>query len=208
MSDASSTDELQAAHEMVEQWFDAFVKSPAFAALTGPQQDRAGAIVNGFTEHAFKYLGSPPAAWNRADVRECCTEILPRKISAELSYFEAAAPVLSAFFRFLDRQSLLPNASALAEEVEAVESAMLRNARDPAEWGPAKHFAMAAHDAGVDLHDQDAMNLFMLRYNQERFASAFPGGSSPAASRFTAGPYEPCPCGSGRKFKFCCKSRN
>lgn len=108
MSDDCTGEESQSSHATVEPWFNAFAKSPAFAELSKAQQSDAGAIVNSFTEYSHTYVGVTPAEWDCGTVRECCTEILPRKVSAEVSFFEAVPPVLAAFFRFLDAQSLHP----------------------------------------------------------------------------------------------------
>jgi hypothetical protein len=48
---------------------------------------------------------------------------------------------------------------------------MLKATSDPDAWGPAKAFAAAAQDKGVDLSDPDAVNAFVEQYNQQIFAS-------------------------------------
>ena len=40
------------------------------------------------------------------------------------------------------------------EAVEQLEAGMLEAVTDPEAWGPAKIFATAAHEAGVDLSDE------------------------------------------------------
>jgi hypothetical protein len=60
-------------------------------------------------------------------------------------------------------------AQALREAVEAVEEyreALLDSIDDPEVWGPAKAFASAAMEAGVDLTDGDAVERFIRRYNE------------------------------------------
>ncbi len=177
MSDLFAEDESTAIHRRVEEWYDAFEKSPAFAALTESQQNKAGAIANYFTDHCHRHLDLAPAQWHCNAVRDCCLEILPRKVSAELSFFEAIAPVLGAFFRFLGDQSLHPT----------------------------KTLVMAAHEAGVNIGDQAEFNAFIAAYNialASRFKSSDP---PPAAPPSSGNPYASCPCGSGKKFKFCCR---
>jgi len=196
---------LDAVHARVERWFDAFMASPGFARLNESQQRKAGPIVNHFTEYSFQHLGITPAEWDRGAVRECCTEVLPRKISAEHSFFEAIPPVLGAFFRFLAAQSLHPDGEALAETVEEIASEMTRNARDSRNWGPAKQLVMAAVEAGVDVTDNAAMQSFILQFNQRIAANFPPPDASRAMRPVSANPYDPCPCGSGKKFKFCCR---
>jgi len=42
---------------------------------------------------------------------------------------------------------------------------MLDAVGDPEAWGPAKSFAVAALDAGVDVTDHDEVERFMQRFN-------------------------------------------
>jgi hypothetical protein len=57
----------------------------------------------------------------------------------------------------------------LREAIAAVKrnrKAMLRNVGDRTAWGPAKTFAMAAQDAGIDLGDPAAVSAFVERFNE------------------------------------------
>src|SRR6266536_3374425 len=130
MSDEFSEKELASIHDRVEGWYNEFAKSPAFAALPESHQRKAGPIASYFADYSFRYLGLAPAEWSSDAVGECCIEILPRKVSAELSFFEAIAPVLGAFFRFLGDQSLHPKGHALADTVEDIAEDIVANARD------------------------------------------------------------------------------
>jgi hypothetical protein len=126
---------------------------------------------------------------------------------------------LSAFFTFLEGQSLLSHGRALAEVVGKLNDEIVAQAADRSNWGPAKRFVMAAHEAGVDIQDQTALSAFMLQFNLRQAArSRFAGVKQPSSS-FTRAPeaeprepkfspplsrYDPCPCGSRKKYKFCC----
>lgn len=162
-------------------------------------------------------MGLSPRQWDGPAVVECCTEILPRKVSAEPDFFAAIAPVLSAFLAFLGESGHIPNGCKLSALAAGLEDDIADRARDRSTWGLAKSFAMAAHEAGVDVADEAAMQAFILRYNaglaaRTRSASAarnpWPLSSLPWPAKKSppAGPYDPCPCGSGRKYKFCCKA--
>ncbi len=218
MSDEYSEDQLRAVLATADEWYEAFAKGPAFARLNDSHQRKAGAITEFFARYAYEYLGLSPRKWDRGAVVECCTEILPRKVSAEVSYFEAVAPVLSAFFSFLEDESLLPNGRALAKAAASLHDEIVANSEDRSNWGPAKHFVMAAQDAGVDIGDPVALQAFMLQFNllqiaRSRTANAMQSlwslFSAPLSedrdSRPPVAPYDPCPCGSGKKYKFCCK---
>jgi len=214
MSDEYSENQLSAVLATVDAWFEAFAKSPEFARLSDSQRRKADAITEFFAKYTYEYLAIAPNEWDCAAVEECCTEILPRKVSAEISFFEAIAPVLSAFFTFLQDQSLLANGRALAEALKDLADEIVANAEDRGNWGPAKHLVMAAHEAGVDILDPGAFEAFMqaARYS---FASAMQSswpfapaqGPKQRESRTPADRYAPCPCGSGKKYKFCCQQK-
>ena len=220
MSDEYSEKQLSAVLATVDAWFEAFAKSPEFARLSDSQRRKADAITEFFAKYTYEYLAIAPNEWDCAAVEECCTEILPRKVSAEISFFEAIAPVLSAFFTFLEDQSLLLNGRVLAEALEHLGDEIVTNAEDRSNWGPAKHFVMAAHEAGVDIRDPGALEAFMMKFNvrqaiRSSFASAMPSswsfapaqGSKQRESRAPLDRYAPCPCGSGKKYKFCCQQK-
>jgi hypothetical protein len=201
-----------------EAWFKAFARSPAFARLSESHQRKAGAVTQFFASYTYDYLGLSPDRWNRSAVAECCTEILARKVSAEPPFFEAIAPVLSAFFSFLEEHSLLPNGRALAQVAESSHAEIVANARDKSLWGPAKRLVMAAMAAGVDIEQPGALEAYAAQFNVRQMARA---GFGPGAGAFapfahspwlerrparpSTGRYDPCPCGSGKKFKFCCE---
>jgi hypothetical protein len=204
MSDEKSS--LTAIHDQVAGWLKTFAESPAFALLTESQQSKADAIVDYFADHSFRYLDVAPIEWTRATVRECCLEILPRKVSAEASFFEAIPPVLGSFFCFLGDQALHPQGHVLAKSVETIADDIVSNAKDSDRWGMAKQLVMAAMDAGVNPGDEAALAGFITDYN-ERLAARY-NSVRPATPPMNANPYDPCPCGSGKKFKFCCRELN
>jgi len=214
MSDDYSDTQLSAILATVDSWFEAFAKSPEFARLSGSQRRKAGAITAFFAKYTYEYLAIAPSEWDCAAVEECCTEILPRKVSAEISFFEAIAPVLSAFFTFLEDQSLLGNGRALAEALKELGDEIVASAEDRGNWGPAKHLVMAAHEAGVDIQDPGAFEAFM-QAARSSFAGAMQSswpfaaaqGPTQSESRTPVDRYAPCPCGSGKKYKFCCQQK-
>src|SRR6266516_4224508 len=143
MSDEYSEKQLSAILATVDEWSEAFAKSPEFARLSGSQQRKASAITEFFAKYTYEYLLLSPCEWNCDAVEECCTEILPRKVSAETALFEAIAPVLSAFFTFLEDHSLLGNGRALAEALEVLGVEIVTKAEDRGNWGPATHAVWA-----------------------------------------------------------------
>lgn len=180
MRHAVTKQELAAVHAQVKGWHDAFAQHRSFAALTESEQLEAGPIAIYFAEYCVRYLDLAPADWNCEAVRECCIEILPRKVTAELAFFESVAPVLGAFFRFLGDQGLHPQGQALAKTVDDIAADIVSNAQDSRNWGMAKHLAMAAKEAGLNLADQSPLDVFAATYDQ--LALHFMSSGPPPAS--------------------------
>ena len=103
--------------------------------MTETQKDKAPGIVRCFAEYSFRHIGMAPEKWNPGGLTECCVEILPRKISAELAFFQAVAPVLSAFFIFLAEKGLLSDARALAKTVAELDEEIVAASQDATPLG-------------------------------------------------------------------------
>ncbi len=216
--DSDFQTEMQAIHQQVGRWFDAFVGSPQYQPLTEIQREKAPGIIRFFAEYSFSYIGAAPEQWNRGVLEECCLEILPRKMSAELAFFQAVAPVLAAFLDFLASQSWLSNARELSTIVKGFHKQIVTASQDGSNWGPAKAFIMAAERAGVNTCDQQAMSQFLVEHNlrqivrmeaQQAVLIAPPTYVTALATPFRhaqtkPGRNDPCPCGSGKKYKRCC----
>jgi len=97
------------------------------------------------------------------------TDWLARKVTREPRFFEGVPDVLRDWVKFAGQRRGVP-AAALREAVAAVKAfreEMLEVVNDSEAWGPAKAFAMAAQQAGVDLSDPDALGAFVERHNEE-----------------------------------------
>jgi len=195
--------ELERTLNRVKGWARRFAESEACAALSAQQRELAEDIVLNFTEFMYTDLGLTPEEWEVETLLECCLGVMPAKLSAEADYFAAIAPVLSAFLDFLEREELLFDAGALAEAAREIERELVEAAADPANWGMAKTFFMAAKEAGVDPTDEDALNAFAESYNRSLLGD--PTGGEPVEREAPkVGRNDPCPCGSGKKYKHCC----
>lgn len=141
-----------------ETWGQEFARSTHFDALTRDQQEAAERIVSMFAELLYKYDAIEPVQWDQQAVETCLTDLYPSKISAGEEHFRAIAPVLEAFFTYLDDREYLDNGSELAGAVRECEAEILDHARNPDNWGMAKSVLMdAAEDAGIDIDDIDSI---------------------------------------------------
>ena len=210
--------QVQTIHKQVGGWFEAFTGSPQYERLSEIEKDKAPGIVRFFAEYSFRYIGAAPEQWNQSVLTECCLEILPRKMSAGLAFFQAVAAVLSGFFDFLADRNLQSRARDLSRAAMELNDEIVAASQDERHWGPSKAFIMAAERAGVDTCDENALRRFMVEYNLRQLAriEAAPKAPHPRPpsivgpatpvhhSQPKPGRNDPCPCGSGKKFKKCC----
>jgi len=207
MVEEYSDEELEEILDRVYEWGVEFSKSKYFEELTEEQKWESKFVIMSFTELMYSYHGLSPEEWDEDRLEECCLYTLPRKVTADESYFESIAPVLSAFFAFLSEKNLLKNTSKLIRKLKKIDRQIVRNARDPRNWGPAKSFVMAAKDAGVDITNEEEMQKFMVFYNLQQLAKLERDKSKTSktkSKKYKVGRNDPCPCGSGKKYKKCC----
>jgi hypothetical protein len=113
------------------------------------------------------YNHSGPLRWSPVVVEIFMTSWLVRKIAREPEFFERVPDVLPDWVAYAGRRRGVP-AVPLREAVACVQDyreEMLDATSDPEAWGPAKAFAVAAQQAGVDLSDPDAVGQFVEQYN-------------------------------------------
>ncbi len=219
MAEEYSDEELEQIIERVHEWGKEWSESKYFQDLNDEQKEEAEFVVGSFGEYMYSYHGLTPEEWDEETLEECCLDTLARKISAEEAYYSAMAPVLSSYFTFLAETGRLRQGARLARKVRAISGKIVAHGTDPRYWGMAKSFVMGARAAGVDPTNEKEMQAYMVRYNREllsrpaseRLPPGLPllGPPPPPEPLLPArvtkiGRNEPCPCGSGKKYKKCC----
>jgi hypothetical protein len=117
-------------------------------------------------DFAFDYLGVTPPEMSLRDLREILYQLFPRKVSAEAQAAGEIVDELRAFWRFVEREYGLPQASEFIEELdEEAERALHRELADPANFGLAKSFFMMGQQAGFDMTTQEGNDQFAAAYN-------------------------------------------
>lgn len=113
------------------------------------------------------YNHGGPLRWSPVVVEIFMTSWLARKVTREPGFFERVPDVLRDWVKYAGRRQGVP-AAPLREAVTAVKGyrdEMLDAVNEPEAWGPAKMFASAALEAGVDLTDPAEVERFVERYN-------------------------------------------
>lgn len=210
MSEEYSDEQAAKNHDLVKVWWDEFVVTAGFGELTDLEKNEGSHILSSFTDFMYDYEGYTPEYWTDNALYSVCTDVMPRKVMADEDFFGAVSPVLTAFFEFLDSKSYQKNAARLANRARSIGNAIVEASQDSSNWGMGKSFLSMARRSGVDLTDQSQMQQFSTAYNESLASVRLP---SIEASRPSIEPYRnpgkvgrnnPCPCGSGKKFKKCC----
>jgi hypothetical protein len=113
------------------------------------------------------YNHGGPLRWSPVVVEIFMTSWLARKAALPYESFARVPDVLRDWVRYAGRRRSVP-AAPLKEAVAAVglyTEEMLETVDDPDAWGPAKMFAMAAREAGVDLTEGEQLERFVQQYN-------------------------------------------
>jgi len=152
---------------VLSTWGKDFCTSSQYKNLTDEERRESQSIVDLFTEMMLYYFKSTPPQWNEEYMEECCVRHFPRKVSEDPEYFRCIAPVLSAFFTYLDDQHLQPHAGAMAHAVQNLHEQIMEGAVDPKRWCFAKRLAMAARADGVDVTDAAAFHTYLVECNEK-----------------------------------------
>jgi hypothetical protein len=140
--------------------------------------------------------------WNT--VKAYVLGYVPRKVSTDASSAASIVGELVAFWQYLDRVYQLPNAKSIvawlqtAGRVDELEAAL----SDSSNFGMAKSFVMMGQRSGYDMTTQAGAAKFTAAYNASLNSHILPPDESSRKNR--VGRNDPCPCGSGKKFKKCC----
>ena len=192
-----------------------FHDSQFAAELPDDCRQNAGFIAHSVLEYASTYVGVSPEELDEPALREVLLEVLPRKVTAGRELFEKFAPVTRALLRWLESEGILQGSETLAASVGRWTDQIVTEAMNPENWGMAKSLTMHAKAAGADISDPDAMRRYMAEHNlrileqQEAREAQTEDEEEPRSYPVVndsshIGRNEPCPCGSGKKYKKCC----
>ena len=213
--DEFDDDDPEAGEKRADELTNRFVASAAFAELPEDVRPDAGFVAYNVLAYAAIYEGARPEELNDRVLREVLMEVFPRKVTADPESFKNAAPVAAALVRWLGSEGILKDADRLAARVAKWSDRIAANAADESRWGMAKGFSMFAKAQGLDPTDPKDMAKATLEFNRRMAAPrveappeedylSLPPGETIVRDSPKVGRNDPCPCGSGKKYKKCC----
>jgi hypothetical protein len=209
--------------EYIEQLLGEFAESPEAKEFAEAYDTEVG-WADMYMDYAARYLGQTPATMTDGDTEEIVFEIFPQKVSVESEFAGEIVAELRAFWQFLKRTRSLEQADDMLallteEDAEELESLLA----DPGNFGMAKSFYMTGKASGYDMTTEEGVAAFAQVYNAGIRAARGSQGfeeldeDEPDESFFSVAPIwadsprvgrnDPCPCGSGRKYKKCCGAK-
>lgn len=154
--------------------------------------------------YGLDYLGETVDTMTPGSVREFVLDFVPRKVSTDASAAAEIICELSQFWKYLGRVYKLPSAKAVVEwlESDGLAAQLEAEMSNPANFGMAKSFFMMGKNAGYDMTSKSGLSAFTADYNRSLLSNQAPASQIVRSQH--VGRNEPCPCGSGKKFKKCC----
>ncbi|WP_423064046.1 hypothetical protein [Candidiatus Paracoxiella cheracis] len=129
--------------ELIQQWSqyygDCFLKSEvAKLALSKKALEEFPFILSSFCDFCYSYYLQKPGQWMSDAVSDVLLNIMPRKVMADDAFFSQAALVLINFLTWMETEKYLSDIQAIKETMLAVEDDILKQAKNPNNWGLAK----------------------------------------------------------------------
>ena len=195
--DDYSDRDAAAVGDWVETAFAAFEKDPLYGELNAFEQENGYFMIQCFYDYCYGYHLAGPADITLSITDDVCLDIMPRKVSAPADMFAAFAPAFTRFLTWCDQQEIVSATENLRHHIDKIAPDMIRKAADPGNWGLAK--SMLTGSLSYE-------RLTLADHSVSPYGSVPPAGNSIPFERPYAkiGRNEPCPCGSGRKYKKCC----
>lgn len=167
-------------------------------------------------EYGVDYAGQTVDRMSVASIEDYLFDYVPRKVSTVPSRAGSIVYELQMFWKFLDRKYELAEAKAIVDWLESPGLADQLEAEldDSSNYGMAKSMFMAGQSAGFDMTTQEGLDQFRMAFNRSitpepeplELPDYAPAVAPIERTQQRVGRNDPCPCGSGRKYKKCCGS--
>nr|WP_245975014.1 SEC-C metal-binding domain-containing protein [Vagococcus entomophilus] len=172
------------------EWLATFSTTDEYTGLSNDAQKKGTEICETFVKVMYKEELRTPREWTATALEA----VVQKQMDSD------TVPVLTAFITFLSEQGKLSNGPTLLRKLEKLSN----EAPKGNEHKKAKtKKSSAASKRSFTKEEIEMFNLFPMgnyRYQSETAEEAKPAVDF---SNLKVGRNEPCPCGSGKKFKKC-----
>jgi hypothetical protein len=160
--------------------------------------------------YAWSHNKTTPENLNEAVLKKVLTDILPRKAVLHEEAIGFVPEIAAGMLRYFQECEILPNGAALAEKVLTWSEEIIRKGKNRKLWDAGKKLSIEALENGLNPQDPDTLRDILSGYMEleamlEDDTDMDYTPNIPIKDYIQkTGRNDPCPCGSGRKYKKCC----
>lgn len=190
---------------LIQNWLEQFKQTSYFSELDTTEQSQTDFTVQAYADFMLSYHKKMPQDWNKRDTINVIGELFPMKLRMDEDFIYAFARVLAQFLHFLGEKQLLQNTEELVAGVLAGDEQLFLKTTSLEEKDEMDAILQYAASLGVDLTDEAQVDAFLIDFLQANPNVLNGASSSKQPIRHEKiGRNDPCPCGSGKKYKKCC----
>jgi uncharacterized protein YchJ len=192
-------DRIEEIFQWIESIKDEFIDSEYFKKLSAVEQECCFFLLDFFFEYSYSYCRVGPGKIDEEVIDEMMLDVMPRKISAELSTFESFAPVMESFLSWCEDNHHMSNTKKLREHIHETSQEMISRSQKRSYWGMAKSMMMGSFSKpNLTISDNEEDD-----YDDEENGYWVKSGTYRRENE-KIGRNDACSCGSGKKYKKCC----
>jgi hypothetical protein len=183
----------------VEVWAQKCQKCSDYKFLSRDAKKNLVNVASFFSELMYSYHTQSPDQWTETALHNLLTEIYPYQVLVLKSYYDIVEPVLSVFIKCLQNIGVITpiKAQTLDKQLKISAPEMLRRF-EQANNGQNKQLLKTMNN--IRIIEDKGTNISNIPENIEHVFI------EPQQSK-KHGRNDPCPCGSGEKYKKCCLSK-
>jgi len=183
----------------VENWTHDCRKHPDYKRLSKDAKKNFCDITRLFAETMYSYHHQSPEQWTETALHNTLIEIYPNKLVVDTSYCRLTESVLTVFFKYLQGIGVITpdKARMLDEQLKSAMPELLSTVEDLDVVNIAEQLLEGVSNLGPDV--DDIAELDDLDAPEDSVNNRLDSLYSKKLGR-----NEPCPCGSGKKYKKCC----
>jgi hypothetical protein len=170
-------------------------------------------IILNFSEFMYHHNLQEPKNWNVSGMVQVCIDVIPRKIMADALYFESIHPSLRAFLSFMDSKNINSRSKIIIKTIDEIKEDIIESSKESSDWGIGKQILNQAISNDIDISDENKLKSFLNSMmgkplnrpdNYEEEEDDDDNIIPFVRKDIKIGRNDPCPCGSGKKYKKCC----
>ncbi|MCL2025477.1 MAG: SEC-C metal-binding domain-containing protein [Leptospirales bacterium] len=204
LSGQFTEEEFQSVKDSINLWIPEFQLSEEFASLSADEQKQADMAVIVFSQLMYVTFFMPPFRWDAEYSFKCVADVMPVKLTAGDDYWITVENSLKQFMKFCSARGYVPMGEEIAKRLEGITESLMAPAGDTEELQRMADDMIKKGLTNAGDESNPLRELIKLR-GAEVKKMALQGKAGIISSASKPKRNDPCPCGSGKKYKKCCE---